>query len=89
MFRREVALNCDLIESLDARPDTTIRLVTGQSLVVREDVAQVIERIRAWRVGLLRDAGAPALAGQPLVPLLTSEVREALARCVAPAEVPA
>ena len=36
--RAEFVLNCDLIESIEARPDTTIRLVTGQSRVVRESL---------------------------------------------------
>ena len=59
--RQEFALNCDLIESIEARPDTTIRLVTGQSRVVRESVDEVLERIRAWRASVLEFAGLPGL----------------------------
>jgi len=58
--RREVVLNCDLIECLEASPDTTLRLVTGKHLVVRESVDEVVERIRAWRGAVLARAGAAA-----------------------------
>jgi uncharacterized protein YlzI (FlbEa/FlbD family)/flagellar basal body-associated protein FliL len=66
--RHEIALNCDLIESIEARPDTTIRLVTGQSQVVREDVGEVLERIRAWRASVLERAGLAGLLAHPVVP---------------------
>ena len=59
--RQEIALNCDLIESIEARPDTTIRLVTGQSRVVRESVDEVLARIRTWRASVLECAGLPGL----------------------------
>jgi len=73
--RAEFTLNCDLIESLEARPDTTIRLVTGQSRVVRESVDEVLERIRDWRASVLARAGLPGLlANAPvLVPELPDE----------------
>jgi len=64
--RQEVALNPDLIESIEARPDTTIRLVTGQSQVVLEGVREVIERIACWRTDLLRRAGLAGLVARPL-----------------------
>lgn len=57
--RREVVLNCDLIECLEASPDTTLRLVTGKHLVVREGVEEVLERIRAWRASLLARGARP------------------------------
>ncbi len=59
--RQEVTLNADLIERIEAAPDTTIRLITGESLVVREDVAEVVRRIVAYRSRLLAGAGLPAL----------------------------
>ena len=59
--RQEIALNSDLIESIEARPDTTIRLVTGQSLVVREPLDEVLDRIRNWRASVLDGLGAPWL----------------------------
>jgi len=78
--RREVALNCDLIESVDARPDTTIRLVTGQSLVVRESVSEVVERIRAWRIGLIEGAGLASLLAGQASPVLHAELGQTLER---------
>ena len=77
--RREVALNCDLIETVDARPDTTIRLVTGQSLVVRESVEDVLERILAWRAGVLERAGLGGLLAHPITPVLYPALEGALA----------
>lgn len=85
--RCEVALNCDLIESVDARPDTTIRLVTGQSHVVRESVAEVLERIRDWRASVLERSGLAGLLAQPITPLLSSAVVHALARADAHEDV--
>ena len=66
--KREVALNCDLIETIDARPDTTIRLVTGQSQVVLESVSEVLELIRSWRVSVLERAGLGGLLAHPFAP---------------------
>ena len=68
--RQEIALNSDLIESMEARPDTTIRLVTGQSLVVRETLDEVLERIRAWRAGVLERAGLAGALVHPPAPVV-------------------
>lgn len=71
--RQEFALNCDLIESIEAQPDTTIRLVTGQTRVVRESVDQVLERVREWRASILERAGLPGLlAHAPIITGLTT-----------------
>jgi len=63
--RQEIVLNCDLIESIEARPDTTIRLVTGASLVVRDGVDEIVEAVRTWRAGVLERAGAAGLLTHP------------------------
>jgi uncharacterized protein YlzI (FlbEa/FlbD family) len=72
--KQEIALNCDLIEFIEALPDTTLRLVTGKFLVVRESLPEVLEKIRAWRSSVAAGAGLDGLlAGSPasavLVPL--------------------
>jgi len=54
--RQEIALNSDLIELIESRPDTTLRLTTGQSLVVREALDEVLERIASWRARVLERA---------------------------------
>jgi flagellar protein FlbD len=50
------ALNCDLIERVDASPDCHVTLTTGQRIPVCESVDEVIRRIRAWRVDILAQA---------------------------------
>jgi len=42
-------LNADLIETIEATPDTVISLVTGKKYVVREKVEEVIDRIVEFR----------------------------------------
>jgi flagellar protein FlbD len=54
-----VALNCDLIERVEAAPDTVLTMVDGSRYVVRESVAEVVEKIRAFRASVLREAGRP------------------------------
>ncbi|SEH14646.1 flagellar FlbD family protein [Thermoleophilum album] len=55
----ELYLNCQLVQQVEACPDTTITLVTGSKVVVSETCEQVIERIRAWHASV----AAAALAG--------------------------
>lgn len=42
-------LNADLIETIEATPDTVISLVTGKKYVVKEKVSEVIDRIVEFR----------------------------------------
>ena len=58
---REVAINCDLIEWVEANPDTTVRLVSGETLIVLETPEEVIARIEDYRRKLLAAAGLAAL----------------------------
>ncbi|WP_318751395.1 MULTISPECIES: flagellar FlbD family protein [Thermaerobacter] len=46
---RELVVNAELIELLEATPDTVITLSTGRRLVVRESVAEVVRRVVAYR----------------------------------------
>lgn len=88
--KQEVVLNCDLIESVDARPDTTIRLVTGHSQVVRESVEEVLARIRDWRASVLARAGLAGLLAQPITPVLCPPLEPVLAaRADEDLEIPA
>ena len=48
-----VVLNCDLIEHIEATPDTVITLTTGQKITVLETAEDIIERVRVWRHSLL------------------------------------
>jgi flagellar protein FlbD len=47
--RVPLVLNSDLIEHLDATPDTVIALTTGQKLVVMESADEVIQKVIEFR----------------------------------------
>jgi flagellar protein FlbD len=51
---QHVTLNCDLIETIEANPDTVIALTTGQKLVVRETAFEVVARVRKFKKSLVR-----------------------------------
>ncbi len=42
-------LNSDLIETIEERPDTIIRLVNGKHFVVAESSAEVISKVIAYK----------------------------------------
>jgi len=44
-----LVLNSDLIKFVEQAPDTVITLVTGEKLVIRETVPEVLERILQFR----------------------------------------
>ena len=44
-----VFLNSELIEHIEATPDTVISLTTGQKLVVLEKAEEVVERVIEYR----------------------------------------
>lgn len=45
----EVVVSAELIEMLEATPDTVVTLTTGRKLVVRESVDEVVRRVREYR----------------------------------------
>lgn len=45
----EVTVNAELIETVEATPDTIVSLTTGKKLMVVESVDQVIEKVVAYR----------------------------------------
>ena len=62
----EFVVNCDLILTLERTPDTLITMTNGQQMLVRESVADVVERTIAYRQRLSRDPGA--LVAAPVEP---------------------
>jgi len=46
-------LNSDLIKTAEASPDTMLTLINGEKLIVREEIAEVTERVLAYRARLL------------------------------------
>lgn len=47
-------LNSDLIETIEERPDTIIRLVNGKHFVVAESSAEVISKVIAYKREIYR-----------------------------------
>jgi len=50
---RPMVLNSDLIKTAESSPDTMLTLINGEKLIVREDCAEVTERVIAYRARLL------------------------------------
>ena len=46
---RPMMLNSDLIKTAEASPDTMLTLINGEKLIVREEIAEVMERVLAYR----------------------------------------
>jgi flagellar protein FlbD len=51
-----LSLNSDLIKHAESSPDTVITLVTGEKLIVREDCAEIRERVLEHRASAMRTA---------------------------------
>ncbi|MEW6546440.1 MAG: flagellar FlbD family protein [Bacillota bacterium] len=45
----EMVLNADLIETVEATPDTVISLTTGRKILVREAPEEITRRVVAYR----------------------------------------
>lgn len=59
----EMVVNADLIEVIEATPDTVITLIDGTRFVVREAPEVLVERIQQYRAALY--AAVDALAAGP------------------------
>jgi flagellar protein FlbD len=72
----EVVINADLIITVEKTPDTVITLTTGDRIMVRESVEEVVARAAMFRHGVLQGPGvradardhAAALGGGPVPP---------------------
>lgn len=49
-----LGVNADLIERLEAHPDTVITLVDGKKVLVREGVEEIIEKVLTYRSTILK-----------------------------------
>lgn len=58
---QQFALNPDLVERIEATPDTVLLLVGGGSYVVAEPPETVIGRIRDFRASIAARAGDPSI----------------------------
>ncbi len=45
----ELVVNSDLIETIEATPDTVITLTTGKKIVVTDSVEVIIERVMDYK----------------------------------------
>lgn len=62
--RVPLVLNSDLIEHVEATPDTVIALTTGQKLVVLESAEEVIQRVIEFRRQIADRSGLLAARGE-------------------------
>ena len=63
----ELVINADLIEFVEALPDTIISLVTGKKIMIKESADVVIERVAEFK----------RLSSGPSVPKMVIEDRRA------------
>lgn len=45
----ELVINAELIQTIEATPDTVLSLTTDQKYVVREDVEEIVSRVVAYK----------------------------------------
>ena len=48
-----VVLNGDLIEGIEATPDTVISMTTGQKIMVLESTEEIVQRVLLFRHSIL------------------------------------
>ena len=48
-----LALNCDLIERVDGSPCTVLTMVDGTRYAVRESIAEIVDKVRAFRASVI------------------------------------
>jgi len=46
---KEIVINCDLIETMESTPDTTISMTTGRKVIVKEELEKVIDKIVEYK----------------------------------------
>jgi flagellar protein FlbD len=59
----ELYVNPDLIQVIEANPDTVIVLANGTRFVVSETAAEVAELIRQWRASIVAAVEQPSRTG--------------------------
>ena len=61
-----LAINSDLIKWVESAPDSVITLISGEKVVVKETVEQIISQVVAFRRALLAGLSLPAADGSTL-----------------------
>jgi flagellar protein FlbD len=62
----DLYVNPDLIQTVEANPDTVIALTNGSKFVVSETPAEVAQLIREWRAGIMIVSGGHATCANVL-----------------------
>ena len=57
----EIVVNADLIETVEATPDTIVTLVDGTRYLVEETPTELIDRIKTYRAAVLRFSDEPVM----------------------------
>jgi flagellar protein FlbD len=61
-------LNPDLLQQVEANPDTVITLTNGSRFVVAESPGEVADLVADWRAGVIaRALGTPLVANHPRI----------------------
>ncbi len=53
--KTQFVLNCELIETIEATPDSVITLTNGKKYVVLEDIDEIIDKIVAFKKQLIHN----------------------------------
>jgi flagellar protein FlbD len=62
-------LNADLLESIEATPDTVLTLVDGRRIVVSDTPDEIADRIIEFRASVLVSAAQLRGASTPVAPI--------------------
>jgi flagellar protein FlbD len=66
---QHAAVNPDLIETIEETPDTVICFTSGEKMIVRESLQEIIDRVVAFRRALLAgQAATVSSASRPVTP---------------------
>ena len=57
----EMVVNADLIETVEATPDTIVTLVDGTRYLVEETPSELVDRIKSYRAAVLRFSDDPVI----------------------------
>lgn len=47
--KKELIINCDLMESIESNPDTTITMTNGHVFIVLETVDEILDKIISFK----------------------------------------
>ncbi|MDA8026349.1 MAG: flagellar FlbD family protein [Actinomycetota bacterium] len=61
----EMVINADLIQRVEANPDTILVLSDGTHYIVREPVDEVVEKVKRFQAEILAEAAYLGRKGDP------------------------